>query len=320
MGLLPGFLEESDIMKTNLSSMLAIGKNYIQSLQSADGRRVLSVLVVMLAFSMFVIGRWSAPTPVLIQQTMAEMQIEILQQQSMLDQLSRQQDTNINALAARLAELKAASTRLDALGERLVQLGQLDPEEFDFSQPPPVGGPEMIISDGQYDVLDLSHSVSQLSQILRSQLSRLDALQLLLLDRNLEHERTPAGWPVSSGWISSGYGERNDPFTGKRAQHNGLDFAGTKGSEVLGVASGVVIWAGERQGYGQLLEVDHGNGYITRYAHNGELLVKAGDGITAGQVIAKMGATGRATSPHVHFEVLYQGNAVNPRQFVKQMR
>jgi murein DD-endopeptidase MepM/ murein hydrolase activator NlpD len=289
-------------------------------MQSEHGRRVLSVLILMLAFSMFVIGRWSSPTPVLMQQTMAEMKLEIMQQQDMLDQLSRAQETNINALAARLAELTAASTRLDALGERLVQLGQLDPEEFDFNQPPPVGGPERIINGGQSSVTDMSQSINRLSQVMRSQLARLDALQLLLLDRNLEHERTPAGWPVSSGWISSGFGERNDPFTGKRAQHEGLDFAGTKGSEILGVASGVVTWSGPRQGYGKLLEIDHGNGYITRYAHNDELLVKVGDGITAGQSIAKMGETGRATSPHVHFEVLHKGKAVNPYQFVKQMR
>ncbi len=307
-------------MKTNLSVILAASKNYIQSLNNVQGSRVLSVMALMLALSMFVIGRWSSPTPVLMQQTMAEMKLEIMQQQAMLEQLSRDQEMNIDALAARLAELTAASTRLDALGERLVALGQLDPEEFDFNLPPPVGGPERIINDGHSDILDLSRSIDHLSRVLRSQFARLDALQLLLLDRNLEHERTPAGWPVSSGWISSGFGERNDPFTGKRAQHEGLDFAGIRGSEVLGVASGVVIWSGSKQGFGKLLEIDHGNGYITRYAHNDELLVKAGDGIKAGQMIAKMGATGRASSPHVHFEVLYQGEAVNPYQFVKNMR
>ena len=307
-------------MNTNLSSILAIGKNYMQSLQNEQGRRVVSVLFVMLALSMFVVGRMSSPTPVLMQQTMAEMKLEIIQQQDMLGQLSREQESNINALAVRLAELQAASTRLDALGERLVQLGQLDPEEFDFNQLPPVGGPEIPISDGHSNVMGMNQSISRLSHTLDSQFARLDALHLLLLDRNLENERTPAGWPVSSGWISSGFGERNDPFTGKKASHNGLDFAGIKGSGVIGVASGIVTWSGTRQGYGKLLEIDHGNGYITRYAHNDELLVKAGDGITAGQKIAKMGATGRASSPHVHFEVLYNGKAVNPYEFVKQMR
>ncbi|MFC1702622.1 M23 family metallopeptidase [Pseudomonadota bacterium] len=307
-------------MNSKLSLMLATGKDYIQSLQSEQGRRVVSVLLVMLALSMFVIGRWSAPTTVLIQQTKAELRLQILQQKNLLEQLSREQETNINAMAARLAELQAASTRLDALGERLVQLGQLDPEEFDFNQPPPVGGPEMVISGGRSNASGIGQSISHLSQVLNSQFARLDALQLLLLDRNLEQERTPAGWPVSSGWISSGFGERNDPFTGKKAQHEGLDFAGAKGSEVVAVASGAVVWSGSRQGYGKLLEIDHGNGYITRYAHNDQLLVKDGDSIVAGQEIAKMGSTGRASSPHVHFEVLYKGKAVNPNKFVKQMR
>ena len=307
-------------MNSKLALLVARGKDYMQSLQGEQGRRVTVVLLVMLALSMFVLGRWSSPTPVLMQQTMAAMKLEIIQQQEMLHQLSQKQESNVNALAARLAELQAASTRLDALGERLVQLGQLDPEEFNFSQPAPLGGPEMLINDGQSSALELDDSINNLSRVLSSQFARLDALQILLLDKNLEHERTPAGWPVSSGWISSGFGERNDPFTGKKARHQGLDFAGTRGSEVVAVASGAVIWSGSRTGYGKLLEIDHGNGYITRYAHNDQLLVKVGDRITAGQEIAKMGSTGRASSPHVHFEVLFKGKAVNPYKFVKQVR
>jgi murein DD-endopeptidase MepM/ murein hydrolase activator NlpD len=307
-------------MNTKLSPFSATRKDYMHLLQSKQGRRLLVVLAVMFALSMFFAGRMSSPTPVLMQQTMAEMKLEILNQQTLLEQLSREHETNINALAARLAELQAASTRIDALGERLVQLGNLDQEEFDFNQSPPVGGPEQLINDGLSSVLDLERSIKHLSKVLSSQTTRLDALQLLLMNRDLEEERTPAGWPVKSGWISSGYGERTDPFTGKRALHDGLDFAGIKGSEIVGVASGVVIWSGPRQGFGKLLEIEHGNGYITRYAHNDELLVEAGDRIIAGQVIAKMGATGRASSPHVHFEVLYKGEAVNPSKFVQQMR
>ena len=258
-------------MKT--SSIIAFGDKYKPSLQNDHGKRVLSVLVLMLALGMFAIGRWSAPAPVLLEKAVADMRVEIQQQQLMLEQLSSEQDSSINALAARLAELKAASTRLDALGERLVQLGQLDPAEFDFNQPPPVGGPEVNLVGQQITAADLTTAIERMSQLLQSQYARLDALQLLLLDRNLEAERTPAGWPVSSGWISSGFGERTDPFTGKPAQHQGLDFAGIKGSDILGVASGVVTWSGQKQGFGNLLEIDHGNGYITRYAHNDELLV-----------------------------------------------
>lgn len=307
-------------MNTKLSSILEMGKHYLNFLHTEQGRRVSALLVVLLAFSMFFIGRMSAPTPVAVQQAMMEMRLELLDQQLMIDQLAVENENNINALAVRLAELQAASTRLDALGERLVQLGKLDSEEFDFTRPPPIGGPEKVILGGKSNAVDIDKAVSFLSGVLNSQFARLDALQLLLMDRNLETERTPAGWPVSSGWISSGFGERNDPFTGKKARHEGVDFAGIKGSDVMGVASGVVTWSGKRQGYGNLLEINHGNGYITRYAHNDELLVQVGDTITAGQTIAKMGKTGRASSPHVHFEVLYKGQAVNPYKFVKQMR
>jgi len=292
----------------------------MQMPHGGHGSRIVTVLLLMFAVAMFAVGRWSSPADALMQQTIADLKLDVMQQQIMLEQVSRDQEANINALAIRLAELKAASTRLDALGERLVKLGQLDPEEFDFNRSPPVGGPERIISDGHVDVVDVNQAVVRLSQVLRLQLARLDALQLLLLDRNLESERTPTGWPVSAGWISSGFGERNDPFTGKRTRHEGLDFAGIGGSAVLSVARGVVIWAGPKQGFGRTLEIDHGNGYVTRYAHNEELLVKAGDRVTAGQMVATMGATGRATSTHVHFEVMYKGNAVNPYQFVKQMR
>jgi len=307
-------------MKTKLSSVIVICKKLVQSARDWPVHRAVPALLFVLAISMFVIGRWSSPTPLLMQNAILEMKQEIILQQQMLDQLSIEQQTSTDALSARLAELTAASTRLDALGQRLVSLGQLDPEEFAFNQPPPVGGPENIIIETRSGSSDLGASISRLSETLSSQYARLDALHLLLLDRKLESSRTPAGWPVSSGWISSGFGPRNDPFSGKTVQHDGLDFAGVKGSEVLGVASGVVTWSGKRQGFGNLLEINHGNGYITRYAHNDELLVKAGDSITAGQVIAKMGKTGRATSPHVHFEVLYKGEAINPHRFVREIR
>ena len=304
-------------MKFNLSTLLASGKYFL----FVQHRYIsISAMAFVLAFSMFTVGRVTAPAPDSVKKTIARLKAEISRHQSELDALSRDQQANINGLAARLAELKAGSTRLDALGERLVALGQLDPTEFDFDQPPPMGGPEQLVQNSQTDVIDVSEAVSQLSTKFQHQLARLDALQLLMLDRNLEEERTPSGWPVKSGWISSGFGERNDPFTGKLTKHSGLDFAGKKGSDVLSVGRGVVIWAGTRHGYGKTLEIDHGNGYVTRYAHSQELLVNVGDRVTAGQKIAKMGQTGRATSPHVHFEVLKKGRAINPRKYVAQNR
>lgn len=297
-----------------------MGKHYLAYLREDKGRYVLSLALIVSSIVMFFIGHASAPQSNQLQGVVSELQAELVQQQVTLDQLASDSEANINALAARLAELKASSTRLDALGERLVQLGKLDPAEFDFGQPPPMGGPEMLINGGQSNPEDVHRSIQQLARGLNRQFARLDALRVLLQDRELENERTPAGWPVKSGWISSGFGERNDPFTGKKTRHEGLDFAGIRGTEVLGVASGVATWAGPRQGYGNLVEIDHGNGYITRYAHNDQLLIGVGDGITAGQTIARMGDSGRASSPHVHFEVLYRGEAINPYKFVKQMR
>ena len=198
-------------------------------------------------------------------------------------------------------------------------MGQLSLEEFDFTQPAPVGGlgPDELDTLGPAGEQELYDALEALSHKLRRQSSQLDALQTLMVNRQLESDLTPSGWPVRKGWISSRFGERNDPFTGERTQHRGLDFAGTRGTEVLSVASGVVTWAAKRSDYGKTVEIDHGNGYQTRYAHNGELKVKAGQHVDAGQVIALMGDTGRASAPHVHFEVLKNGHHVNPSRFVR---
>jgi len=269
---------------------------------------------------MFHAGRSSVVAPPEMVRSITALQLEIQVQQREVDRLTRHNEKNINALAVRLAELQAASTRMDALGERLAQMGQLTLEEFDFSEPVPVGGPADHEAVDSASEKELKLAVSTLSDRLRRQSSQLDALQFLMLNRQLENDLTPAGWPVRKGWISSRFGERNDPFTGERAQHRGLDFAGTRGSEVLSVASGVVVWAGSRAGYGSMVEIDHGNGYQTRYAHNDRLNVRAGDHITAGQVIALMGDSGRASAPHVHFEVLRNGSRINPSKFVGQIR
>jgi murein DD-endopeptidase MepM/ murein hydrolase activator NlpD len=272
-------------------------------------------------FSLFLFGRVTSPmaSDEMLQSVRA-LQKEIRVQQGAVDRLSLDSRQGVNALAVRLAELQAASTRLDALGERLAQMGQLSLDEFDFSMPAPVGGPEEYEAVGSTDEFELHSAIDALSNKLRRQASQLDALQFLMVNRQMENDLTPSGWPVSKGWISSRYGERNDPFTGERVQHRGLDFAGTRGTQVLSVASGVVIRASRQAAYGNMVEIDHGNGYRTRYAHNQELKVKPGDLVTAGQTIALMGSTGRASAPHVHFEVLKDGRTINPSSFVSNLR
>ncbi|HEY9050177.1 MAG TPA: M23 family metallopeptidase, partial [Gammaproteobacteria bacterium] len=124
--------------------------------------------------------------------------------------------------------------------------------------------------------------------------------------------------PITRGWISSYYGMRTNPFTGKLQFHKGMDFASKSGSEVQAVAGGVITWSGKRYNYGNMVEVNHGNGYVTRYAHNKENLVKVGDTVKKGQAVASMGSTGRSTGPHVHFEVLKDGRQINPLKFVQK--
>jgi murein DD-endopeptidase MepM/ murein hydrolase activator NlpD len=268
----------------------------------------------------FHLGKSSVDVPRTQRRELRVLKNDIQQQQGTIDRLRQNNEQSINALAARLAELQAASTRLDALGERLAHMGQLTLDEFDFTQRAAVGGPGDYESMGSTDQDKLSIAIEQLRQKLREQASQLDALQFLMANRQLDNDLTPAGWPVRKGWISSRFGERNDPFTGEREQHTGLDFAGTRGTEVLSVASGVVIWASNRPGYGKTVEIDHGNGYRTRYAHSDSLMVKAGDHVNTGQVIALMGSTGRASAPHVHFELMKDGIRINPGNFVSQLR
>lgn len=227
---------------------------------------------------------------------------------------------SINALTQRLGQLQAHAVRLDALGKRLVELGKLDKGEFDFENPPAVGGPEVRSATDGIEAAELVRALEQLSRQFEDREQQLSILETLLMSKILLEETVPTGRPVQSGWISSHFGKRTDPFTGKQAHHYGVDFAGKEGSRILSVASGVVTWSGDRYGYGTMVEVDHGNGYVTRYGHNKKNLVNVGDVIQKGDAIALMGSSGRSTGPHVHFEVLRNGKAVNPVTYLHASR
>jgi murein DD-endopeptidase MepM/ murein hydrolase activator NlpD len=232
----------------------------------------------------------------------------------------RKVNEDMDALALRLGELQAKVIRLDALGERLTEMADLDKGEFDFSTLPAVGGPEMGSAVASIAVPDFIQSLETLSRQVDDRSTQLGLLETLLMSRNLEDEVSPRGRPIKRGWTSSYYGMRTDPFTGRREHHKGMDFAGKQGSEVISVGAGVVTWAGERYGYGNLVEVNHGNGYATRYGHSEKILVTVGSTVKKGQVVALMGSTGRSTGPHVHFEVLYKGKAVDPKKYILATR
>lgn len=221
----------------------------------------------------------------------------------------------VNAYGARLGELQAQANRLNALGERLTRAGQLGDGEFDFDRPVAVGGvgPTRDLAPSE-----LREGMDELWQQFRASGQQLSVLETLLFNRKLEADATPSRAPIANSYITSGFGGRADPFGGGRQYHKGIDFDANTGDPVLSVADGVVSYAGVRSGYGKVVEVDHGNGYVTRYAHNSRLLVKVGELVRVGHQLAKAGSTGRSTGAHVHFEVWENGRVVNPRKFLGQ--
>jgi murein DD-endopeptidase MepM/ murein hydrolase activator NlpD len=245
-----------------------------------------------------------------------EWEAEIVEQQQMLAATRHALQQNVDALAVRLGQMNAHVVRLDALGSRLTEMAGLSDGEFDFTSAPALGGPEEPVLGEGNQIGSLVSSLDLLDLQIADRSQQLLVLEDLLLNRKLAEEVHPEGRPVNSGYISSRFGERIDPFTGRNAFHKGIDFAGREGNSVVAVASGVVTWAGDRYGYGQMVELNHGNGYVTRYAHNAENLVTVGDTVKRGDVIARMGETGRATGPNLHFEVLRDGRAVDPLTFI----
>jgi len=228
---------------------------------------------------------------------------------------------DIDALAVKLGQLQAQSVRLNALGERLTQVGKLDDGEFNFDEDPGQGGPELTTGkdEGAMAPAALNQGIDDLAGQFDVQQAQLQALNDLLLDRKIESSLRPTGMPVN-GYISSFFGGRPDPFSGHSARHTGIDIAAPTGTPVTAVAEGMVTFAGVRNGYGDVIEIDHGNGYMTRYAHNSKLVATVGQRVHVGDVIARAGSTGRSTGSHVHFEVWYHDRVVNPLAFVRSHR
>jgi murein DD-endopeptidase MepM/ murein hydrolase activator NlpD len=225
----------------------------------------------------------------------------------------------VDALALRVGQMNAHVIRLDALGKRLTDMANLNKGEFDFDSTPPVGGAEQPYAVSQPAAVPfLADMLDRLSRQITDRERQLGALENVILTRELRHDVYPQGRPVLQGYISSFFGQRVDPFSGYTAFHPGVDFAGAAGAQVLAVATGIVTWSGDRFGYGNLVEINHGNGYVTRYAHNSMNLVKVGETVQKGQAVSEIGSTGHSTGPHVHFEVLRNGSPVDPMVFINQ--
>jgi len=246
----------------------------------------------------------------------AEWSQKLAAQQAQIAETRRVLQDHVDALAKRVGQMNAHVIRLDALGRRLTQMANIDDREFDFGNPPAQGGPEGDAQGQAAQIPELTAMVDDLSREVERREVELGVLENVILSRNLNEQIRPGGRPVRDGWISSYFGSRSDPFTGYTAYHKGVDFAGRAGAEVVAVAAGVVTWSRERYGYGKLVEINHGNGYVTRYAHSERNLVSIGETVQKGQAVALMGSTGRATGPNLHFEVLKDGRQVNPQKFI----
>ncbi len=245
-------------------------------------------------------------------------EVRVDDQASRLEQALVDSEQQFEALTLRIAELQARLVRLDAVGERLVDASGLNQSEFEFTEKPGLGGPAG--TGVAFDRPQFVDELTALADEIKSREEQLEILQALINGKKLDDEVFIAGRPVRQGWMSSRYGRRTDPFNGRVAMHRGVDFAAKDGSDIIAVAAGVVTFSGHRSGYGKLVEVSHGNGYSTRYAHCKEVLATVGDVVKAGDAIALVGSTGRSTGPHVHFEVLKSGKQVNPAQYIERKR
>jgi murein DD-endopeptidase MepM/ murein hydrolase activator NlpD len=242
--------------------------------------------------------------------------LALLAEQEQVAALRSQLQDRVDALAVRLGAINAHVVRLNALGKQLTQMANINSREFDFDSDPPEGGSDSDSVGRQARVPDLTAMIDELGRRIEVRSAQFSSLEGVIAGRELSAEIKPSGRPVREGYISSYFGERMDPFNGEEAFHKGVDFASDAGADVVAVAAGIITFAGPREGYGNLVEINHGNGYLTRYAHNERVLVRVGDEVERGQALAIVGSTGHSTGPHVHFELLKEGRQIDPMAFV----
>jgi len=226
--------------------------------------------------------------------------------------------SSLDAMAARVGQMQAQMQRLDALGARLAKLTGMKPEEFRFDQPPAQGGPLVTLPAHEMSVNSLEQQLNGLTQAVNDRSDKLLALETMLLQDQLSSKLLSSIPPISEGFYSSNFGWRLDPFTGVNAMHEGVDYMVPAGTAIRASAGGVVAYSDLHPQYGNMVEIDHGNDIVTRYAHASRLLVKVGQVVRRGEKIAEVGSTGRSTGNHLHFEVRYKGIAQNPVRFLQK--
>lgn len=284
------------------------------------GARQLAGMAVGLAVTVIVVAgalnylmlRYASELPYM-RNMLVSMQQTQQTQQSQTESYLRD---NLNAMAQHLGQMQAQLLRLDTLGERLAKLAGFKPQEFLFSEPPGRGGAPSTIPNRDFTLSDLSLQIDRLTRTVDDRGDKLGVLESLLTLDSARKKLIPTMLPVQGGY-SSNFGWRIDPFSGQHAYHEGIDFAGGEGTPILAAAGGVVVYAEIHPAYGNMLEIDHGNELITRYAHASKLHVKLGDMVLRGAKVAEVGRTGRATGTHLHFEVRQRGIAVNPARFLQ---
>lgn len=314
---------------------IVVNSNHDSSRSLSISPWTLAVLAVSLLCLPFAVGYCIAKlnkseTPLAAEQaTLFAIKEQVARDKALLQSTRQKASKQLEILTIKMAELQARVLRLDALGEQMATVAGLDAAEFNFSQVPAVGGPLVddvlipvnpVLEEPVNADSALIKEIDHLAKVMELRAQQLDTLKEVLATKHLKSSKQIAGRPITNGWLSSKYGMRTDPFNGKKTMHKGVDFAGKLGSPVVAVGSGIVTWSGDMYGYGKMVEVSHGAGIVTRYAHNQENLVKVGDLVKQEQVIAKMGSSGRSTGPHVHFEVFKHGRAIDPASYINRTR
>lgn len=226
---------------------------------------------------------------------------------------------NVKAMAVRLGEMQAQLIRLDSLGDRLAAQTGIRPQDLEKSGATGKdgrGGPLVLPND--LTEKELSRALDSVAHQMEVRTDLLSVIDAQLFEERVKKSLLPTTLPVNVPWNASAFGWREDPFTGLRAMHEGVDFPAEPGTPIVAAAAGVVLSAERHPDYGLLIEIDHGNDMTTRYAHASRLLVKAGDVVKRGQLIAEVGTSGRSTGPHLHFETRFKGVAQNPNRFLQQ--